>query len=175
MIVYHGSKQKFDQFDYKYMGLNGTSEGFGFYFTDSKQIAEGYAYEGYLYTVDFVGKKPLSYTSKTITKEQLTRYLKRLDETGQYLANYGETEYEGFNKVLNDAVNNVYHYSDDDVEMICGICNAYGCKEEPLRELYNMFGYDSIEVQAEWGIVPHKIYIATVHEAIQIINVEKES
>lgn len=170
MIVYHGSKNKFEKFDYEYMGWNATSEGFGFYFTDSKQIAEGYA-SGFLYTVEFTGKKSLSSDKKTITKAQLRKFLTRLDETGQYLSNYGDTEYEGFNKVLSEAVNSTYN-SDDDVEMICGICNAYGNKEEVLQELYKMFGFDSIVLQAAWGTVPHKIYIATVHEAYNIISVD---
>lgn len=172
MIVYHGSKEKFDSFNYDKMGLNGTAEGFGFYFTDSKTIASGYAQDGYLYTVEFMGQKPLSFNSITITRAQLRRYLKRLDETGQFLANYGETAYEGFDKVMREAINSIYDFSDNDVDIIGGICTAYGNREEPLKELYKLLGYDSITVQAEWGAVPHKIYIATVHEAYNIINVE---
>lgn len=34
--VYHGSKAHFEKFDYSKMGLNGTAEGYGFYFTDKK-------------------------------------------------------------------------------------------------------------------------------------------
>lgn len=172
MIVYHGSKNKFDKFDYDKVGTHATSEGFGFYFTDSKQIAEGYGFEGFLYTVEFTGKKSLSSAKKTITKAQLRKFLKRLDEMGQFLSNYGDTEYEGFNKVLNEAVNSVYNWADDDVEMICGICNAYGGKEDPLQELYKMFGFDSVVLKADWG-KEHTIHIATVHEAYRIIQVEE--
>lgn len=155
------------------MGLNGTSEGFGFYFTDSKHIASGYAFEGFLYTIEFLGKKSLSSTKKTITKQQLRKLFARLDEMDNFLANYGEVDFDGYNKVMNEAVNSTYEWADDDVEMICGICNAYGGKEEPLQELYKLFGYDCIEVQSEWGSEPHKIYIATVHESYKILSVEK--
>lgn len=171
-VVYHGSKAKFDTFDYQTIGLNATSEGFGFYFTDSKQIAKGYGGEGYLYTVDFTGKKSLSSTTKTLTKAQLGKFLTRLDKTGQYLANFGDTAYEGLDKVLRKAVNSAYDINENDVEMIADICNVYGSKGEPLQELYALFGYDCIIVNAQWGKGPHTIYVALVHEAYTIIKVE---
>jgi len=171
-IVYHGSKALFQRFDYSKMGQNGTSEGFGFYFTNNRNIAEGYAQNGYLYTVEFNGKKSLSSTKKTITKNQLKKLLIELDKRGQYLSNYGDTEFEGFEKVLSEAILNVWEYSNNDVDMICDICTAYGSREEVLTTLYQMFGYDSIQVPAEWG--QQDLYIALVNDIITIKEVTKQ-
>ena len=42
-VVYHGSPEDFTRFSLDYLGANGTAEGYGFYFTDQKSIAEGYS------------------------------------------------------------------------------------------------------------------------------------
>lgn len=175
--VYHGSKALFNKFDYSKMGLNGTAEGFGFYFTSKRSIAEGYAHNGYLYTVNFNGKKSLSSTKKTITKAQLKKFIIRLDELGQYLSNYGDTSYEGYNNVLQTTLDSEWSYSDNDVDLICAISNAYGNRETVLTELYKMFGYDHIKVTAEWGNsedIENGLYIALVNDAFDIVNVDKQ-
>jgi len=177
MKVYHGSKSNFDQFNHDYIGANGTSEGIGFYFTDSKRIAEGYAEKGYLYTVEFNGKKSLSSTSKTITKSQLKKFLKILNTKRDYLSNYGDIEYEGLQKVLNEAVENEYNINDNDVDLICGICHGLGNSETCLTTLYNVLGYDSIVLDAIWGLtkdgMTQRLYIALVNEAFNIVEVKK--
>lgn len=54
LVVYHGSKSIFTVFDTGRIGLNGSQEGQGIYFTDNKDFAEGYSdgkgqlLEGYL-------------------------------------------------------------------------------------------------------------------------------
>ena len=61
MLVYHGSKELFTEFSYSRIGTNGTTEGQGFYFTDNLQVAKSYSEkDGYVYEVDFVGKKSLN-------------------------------------------------------------------------------------------------------------------
>ena len=177
MKVYHGSKANFDHFSYDYIRTNGTSEGIGFYFTDSKQIARGYAENGYLYTVYFQGKKPLSHNKKVITKTQLKKFLKALDQRHEHLSNYGDIEWEGYQKVLNKAVELEYNSSTNDVDMIAGISNACGSPETCMYTLYEVLGYDSIILDAEWGLdeenVPQKLYIALVNDAITILEVEQ--
>jgi hypothetical protein len=42
-VRYHGSPNAFQEFSYEFMGRNGTAEGYGFYFTSDREIAEGYA------------------------------------------------------------------------------------------------------------------------------------
>lgn len=172
MLVYHGSKEKFDTFDMSQIGLNGTSEGKGLYFTDTKSIAEGYGHKGYLYTVEFSGKKPLSETKVTISKSNLRKFLKVLDKETDYLSNWGDVSYSGFENVLNDAVESELGGSDNDVDLIAGICNASGSIEQTLEILYNVLGYDSIISGAEWG-GNQKIHIALVNDIIQIKQVTK--
>ncbi|WCK57436.1 hypothetical protein PP175_25555 (plasmid) [Aneurinibacillus sp. Ricciae_BoGa-3] len=170
MIVFHGSKEFFDTFDYSKIGLNGTSEGKGFYFTDSMSIASGYGENGYLYTVEFNGKKSLSSEKKTITRQQLKKYLLALDKETEYLSNWGDKDYEGLEKVLNEAVRGEYEQSDNDVDMISGIANTCGDMETSLSLVYQMLGYDSIIVDAEWGN-GQRIYIALTNDIIEMVDV----
>lgn len=172
MIVFHGSQQLFDTFDYGKIGLNGTSEGKGFYFTDSINIASRYGQNGYLYTVEFNGKKSLSSDKKTITRQQLKKYLLALDEKTEYLSNWGDKDYEGLEKVLNEAVRGEYEQSDNDVDLISGISNACGDMESSLSLVYELLGYDSIMLDAEWGN-GQRIYIALTNDIINIVNVKE--
>lgn len=169
-IAYHGSPNLFDEFSYRYIRTNGTQEGVGFYFTDKKHIAEGYAKDGYLYTVAFTGKKALSHTSLTITKNQLTIFLNALHGKTDYLSNWGEVTYEG-SDVLKRAVDGEYDTSDNDVDLIAGIVNASGDVYATLYLLEKMFGYDCILPDAEWG-GDQKIYVALTVNAFDIIHKE---
>ncbi|MEH7210110.1 hypothetical protein V7094_28545 [Priestia megaterium] len=173
MLTYHGSKELFETFDYSKIGLNGTSEGKGFYFTDNKNIALGYGEEGYLYTVEFHGKKSLHSDKKTITRQQLKKYLKALDEETEYLSNWGDKYYEGLEKVLNEAVCGEFENSDNDVDLISGIANGCGDMETSLMLLHKMLGYDSIVEDAEWG--NQRLYIALTNEVIEVVDVKKNN
>lgn len=170
-LIYHGSPRQFSQFDYRMIGERGTSEGFGFYFTDSVDIAKQYAYQGYLYTAEFLGKKSLSTTRKTITVSALSRFLTQLHKMGSYLDNYGDSSYEGFHNVLRRAVNSIREYSDNDVDLIGSIINSYGGAEPVLRTLYQMFGYDYVKTKAEWTGNAY-IYVLLVPEAFRVISVQ---
>lgn len=173
MIVYHGSKNLFSTFDYGRIGTNGTNEGKGFYFTDNVKVANGYADSGFLYSVEFSGKKSLSSDNKTITKSQLRKYLAKLNKTTDYLSNWGDVNYSGITKILNEAVDGEYEGNDNDVDLICGICNASGNTETSLTLLYNMLGYDSIVLDADWGF--QKLYIALTNDIIKIKKMDNLS
>lgn len=181
ITVYHGSPSLFDKFDHSKIGSShATSEGYGFYFTDIKQIAHAYASDtktGYLYTVNLDIKKSLSPEKLTITRSQLKRFIEALHKHDNlyFLSNYGDIDHEGYNKVLNEAVNNNYDYNDNDVDLIASICNVYGSKE-PLQVLYNTLGYDHIKMVAEWNHnldTDNTLYIALVNDIIEIEKVEK--
>ena len=49
LVVYHGSPNVFNEFSYKFIRQNGTSEGIGHYFTTNKEIADGYGSNGKVY------------------------------------------------------------------------------------------------------------------------------
>lgn len=173
MMVYHGSDEKFDRFDYSKIGKNGTSEGKGFYFTDNKNIAKGYGENGYLYLVEFKGNKSLSIEEKTISIPQLKEFLIELNKLTDYLSNWGDIEYSGLDNVLNEAIKGEYYYADNDVDLITGICTASGDMEVSLNLLHRLYGYDSIIIEeAEWG-ENQKIYIALIRDIIEIKDVIK--
>lgn len=172
MHVYHGSPAKFEVFDYTKVGTQGTTEGKGFYFTDTKRIAEGYGANGYLYTVEWLGKKSLSSDTFTITPEQFRKYLIELDKKTDYLSNYGEVDFEGLERVLSYAMAGDYESSENDVDLISGVINASGDIGTTVTLLHEMFGYDSIITGAEWG-GEQTIYIALIHEAFRIVDVTK--
>lgn len=171
MLVYHGSKHLFETFDYKKIGTNATLEGKGFYFTDDIPTAMGYAQEGFLYTVEFTGKKLLSSNKKTITPRDLRQYLVALDEATDYLANWGDVTSDGINNVLNEAVRGELDGSENDVDVISGIANTSGDMETSLTLLHKVLGYDSIvhTIGAGQG---EKIYIALTTDIITIVNVK---
>lgn len=152
--VYHGSPKDFKEFSYKYLGNTGTSEGYGFYFTTDKSIAERYTEKtGKLFTAYIDIKKPLNPTKKTITKQQLAKFIKALDPDGEgYLSNWGDVYSEGYNAVLRTAIENEYTYNNSDVDIISGIINADGKSPEIVYPiLKKTLGYDGIISQPEWA------------------------
>jgi hypothetical protein len=172
MKIYHGSKHKFDLFDGSKIGTNGTLEGKGFYFTDKKHIAEGYAKDGYLYTAEFKGKKQLSGNELTIKKEDLKKFLTELDKEMEYLSNWGEVAYTGMETLLEEAIDGETSGVDNDIDLISSICNASGSTGRALEILYEKFGYDSIITKGDWG-GDQTIYIALVNEAVELVEIKK--
>ncbi len=188
-VVYHGSPSDFNTFSLKYLGTNGTAEGYGFYFTDSKRIAEGYSKGregqqngdvGKLFEVYLDIKKPLSDTDVTIPRAQFRKFLielnKQVDADGEpldILSNYGDVSWEGLNSVLNTALETEYNFSSNDVDMICSVINMCGDKETVFNVLRKVTGHDGIIVkEASWG-GDQTIYIAFHPE--QIKNVDNQN
>ena len=170
MLVYHGTENSFTVFDYSRIGQHGSSEGKGFYFTDSKQIALSYANNGYVLTVKFRGNKLLHYTDKVITIPEWKRYLRKLHKVTDCLNNYDDVHRYGVERVLSKAIETEYKYSTNDVDMVCSICNGCGDTENGLKMLYEVLGYDSVQVEADWG--RQRLYIALTNDIIEIVNVE---
>lgn len=181
-VVYHGSPADFNEFSLKYLGTNGTQEGYGFYFTDSKRIAEGYSKgegnsNGRLFETYLDIKKPLSDTEVTMSRAQFRKLLielnNQVDADGEnldILSNYGDVEWEGFNKVLNYAIELEYDGNDNDVDIIHSLINSSGNMETVFNVLREVTGYDGIIVkEAEWG-GDQTIYIAFHPEQIKNID-----
>ena len=169
LTVYHGSPNEFEQFSYDRIGSNGTTEGKGFYFTDYQEIADGYGVNGKRYDVHLSIQKPLSFEKLTIKKTELKKFLKAFDPDGQgFLANYGDADYDGYSKVLEDAVNNELKSSDNDVDLMHSIMNGSGLSAPDFyAALKKSLGYDGIIVnEPDWG-GKHKIYLAFSPEQIK--------
>jgi len=153
-LAYHGSPKDFQEFSYEFLGTNGTAEGYGFYFTSDKRIAEGYANGGVLKEVYLDINKPLSYTTSTISPEALANFFRVLDPDGQgYLSNWGESDYEGYENVIRTAVEGELSGSDNDVDLISGIITGWGGNPESIYPILKQtLGYDGIIVNnPSWG------------------------
>ena len=127
--VYHGSSAVFNVFSADFMSQHGSSEGQGFYFTDYKDMAEGYQkkggqlLEGYLNITN-----PLSDSEVTLSAPEVKRLLKALDPTGDdVILNYdsqggmGYPSKAWYNRALADTVNMIMSTSESDSEILAEI------------------------------------------------------
>lgn len=186
-VVYHGSPEDFTQFSLDYLGANGTAEGYGFYFTDQKSIAEGYSQgregqrnpenTGSLFEVYLDIKKPLSDERVTMSRAEFKKFIremdKQVDEDGEpleFLANYGDVSFEGLNAVVNTVMETEYDGSSSDVNMIHSIINGSGSMETVFKVLRETTGYDGIIVEnPTWG-GEQTIYITFHPEQIKNVT-----
>ena len=169
LAVWHGSPSDFNEFSLRYLGTNGTAEGYGFYFTDRRAVAESYARgteaqrhqgaNGRLFEVFLNIAKPLSNERVTMTREEFRRFLRELsrqtDADGnplELLSNYGDAAYEGENAVMREAERLEYDGNDNDVDIVHSIINAVGDKETVFRVLRSTTGFDGIVADnPKWG------------------------
>jgi|LSQX01.1.fsa_nt_gb hypothetical protein len=147
-VVYHGTKADFNTFLHEHISdSTGSMDfGYGFYFTDSEEVASGYGTTKSVY-LDI--KKPLSYDTKTITKPDLSKLLKTLDADGEMgiLSNFDDVSYIGYAKLLSKATNMLYDNNTNDVDIISEMINIHGgyrASKEFYNILKNTLGYDGI-------------------------------
>jgi hypothetical protein len=113
--AYHGTKANFNAFNLN--KIQNTAEGVGFYFADDPSVASGY---GKVKSLFLSMKKPLAHDGKAFNKSTLSKILTDIakeefkanrdemeDIADGFLSNYGDIRHEGFNKVLNEAVNSL--------------------------------------------------------------------
>ena len=170
-LVYHGSPEEFKEFDYKRIGTNGTTEGFGFYFTDTKRIAYNYGEKGCVMAAYLHGKA-LHGNEVTMSRDEYKKLVTYLDEENDYLSNYGEKDFEGYQTVFNRAMMD-YEQCDSDSELIGSLINANGSAEMVLFAVYQLLGYAYlVEHETSWGN-GQKVYTAFANEVIEIVETEK--
>lgn len=171
MKIYHGSKNHFKEFDYKLIRTNATTEGVGFYCTDNFSIAKHYSFEGYIMEYNYIGKKRLDSTKVSLTRNELKKYMIALNEKCEFISNFGDIEWEGFNKVFNNAIESILEFAEDDIDIVSELCTICGEFELPLEVLYNTLGYDSAIIDADWG--NQKIYLILNNNALQYLSTIK--
>lgn len=178
-VVYHGSPNLFSVFSYDFIGTQGTAEGKGFYFTDNRNVAEGYSTKrgqnGKLYECYLSIKQPLKPGEFKISKKQYREIIDRYNkwEAGQedgmmyLLSNYGDYEYSGYLNTLSEAVNLEYNGSSDDIEVLSGFINAGAHPEQLYRFVKEVSGFDGIITEWHSQETPTNIYIPFLPEQIK--------
>ena len=178
-VVYHGSGAQFTKFSYDFMSTHGSSEGQGFYFTDKKEMAQGYErgggqlLEGYL---DI--RKPLSDSKVTMKRTELTKLLKAVDPTGDdVILNYdpqggmGYPSKAWYNRALSATVEMMWDGNESDSEIMAEIANSGADTETLLRKAREMFGYDGYIVEGKYDDAA--VYVAFTSEQFKNVDNRK--
>src|SRR3990167_5158458 len=172
-LVYHGSPNQFETFDIKFMGKQGRTEGSGFYFTDRKDIAQGYAREegGKLFEVYLDIKKPMSLEQRKITTKQLNDVLEEvLKKDREALGNYGgdinSIGKENTKKIARD----ILETNETDVDLISDMINSGILPPQEINDIFRkVSGYDGIITKwpANPGEKPVNLFIALSPDQIK--------
>lgn len=155
--VYHGSSKIFTKFDHSFIGEHGSMEGQGFYFTDKKEVAEGYQRKGGQLLEGYLNiTKPLSDSEVTLQKAEVRKLLKEIDPTGDDIViNYdslgglGYPSKTWYERALNDTVNSLFKYSETDSEILADISNSGGQRDVILK-VRDILGYDGYIVKNKY-------------------------
>lgn len=156
--VYHGSPAMFTEFSYQFMSRNGSSEGQGIYFTQNKDMAEGYTKKGGQLLEGYLSiKKPLSDSEITLTPTEVKRLIQAVDPTGDdVLVNYDSAGGMGYpsktwyNRALADTVSSCMEYCNSDSEILANIANSGAGAETVLLTAKRVLGYDGYIVDGKY-------------------------
>ena len=156
--VYHGSPAMFTEFSYQFMSRNGSSEGQGIYFTQNKDMAEGYTKKGGQLLEGYLSiKKPLSDSEITLTPTEVKRLIQAVDPTGDdVLINYdsmggmGYPSKTWYNRALADTVSSCMEYCNSDSEILANIANSGAGAETVLLTAKRVLGYDGYIVDGKY-------------------------
>ena len=108
-VFYHGSPKRFSRFDARFLSdKDGIFEhGYGFYFSNDKNVARGYAGRGgYIYTCKLHISRPASLT-KSAKPRDIKKLIIKAPHYKEVLENFGENPDEA----LQMAVTNIVEYS----------------------------------------------------------------
>ncbi len=175
-VVYHGSGAEFTEFSYAFMSTHGSMEGQGFYFTDSKTMAEGYQKNGAKLMEGYLDiKKPLSDSEMTLSRAEVTKLMKAIDPTGDdVVINYdpmggmGYPSKTWYNRALAATVDNLMQYCDTDSEILADIANSGAGTETVVRKAREVLGYDGYIVKGKYD--RGDVYVA--FESNQFKNID---
>ena len=176
MVVYHGSPSKFNVFDAERIGTRASAEGYGFYFTDSREKAEGYhKKDGNLMKGYLDIQKPLSLDEVTIKRSEVKKLLENIDPTGDdVLSNYdasgvGYPSRAWYNNAMRDALDMIME-NENDADIIAEIANNYGSMDV-VSEVRKVLGYDGYMAPDKYE--NGKVYVA--FESNQFKNIDNEN
>lgn len=182
LVCYHGSEAVFDEFDYKHLGTHGRSEGVGFYFTDAKEVADGY---GKTLQVYLVMKKPLSFKTKVFSPSVIMKILDIISKEESkidgveiadgFLSNYGDIRSDGLNRVLRYATE-ILSSNNTANDLISDLVSSGVSPQIVVNAVCKVTGNDGViasgfgdEGQYRNG-KPFKIFVATIPSQIKSID-----
>lgn len=165
--VYHGSNTDIMKFEREYLhtAASVSQYGAGHYFATSSSTASGYAdtrQEGaVVYPVYLSIKKPLpaNYVKK-LTRIQIKNIMSLSPGLKDSLWNFGDIDYEGYNKVFNDAIDAHFHSQDGPLlRSLHMLSNDIfdGYDHEFLSAITKVLKYDGIVADFDNG---GKFYVA---------------
>ena len=113
-IFYHGTSSDIQQFHPDFLGHGNDQFGSGFYFADSPHIANQYTSGSFavkhsdspnVLPVYLSIKNPINTSDETsLKKDHIKSLIKSAPDHKDALSNFGDVDYEGYDKVLNVAV-----------------------------------------------------------------------
>ena len=164
LVVYHGSPSKFTMFDHRKLNTHGNAHGRGFYFTETKGLAESYSKDGGQLLEGYLDiKNPMSEERVTIKRSALVRLIKEsckeqakslvaddgyssiteaLPDT--WVSNYVMTYGMSMDDVYREVADIIYDSADNDVDIIAEMTNAGAGNEATLRLTRKILGYDGV-------------------------------
>ena len=146
--LYHGSTEKFEQFSLDHLGKNGRAQGLGVYLTPNIDIAAMYTgvsefedRKGYLYTVFTALENSLSLNEITLSREELSDIVDELHEQSNFLDNYGDVHYSGYDQVHDEALELLLNSNNSDVDLLNDLAQTVGSNELVAEVFYKVGGY----------------------------------
>lgn len=189
IIAYHGTPAKACDsfvFDYKRIAKHSCSDGYGFYFTDSKEYAHYYSLAGgSIIKATLEIKKPLPLERKNFTKTMLFKIMKVLvtKEIKKYgldswrdsfLSNIVDTyETSSLQASILKAI--PFIIEGTAVDCVCEFCNILQDKELVLETIREVTGYDSILTVHQDRTLEqsYNVFIVFTVSQIQIIEMQE--
>lgn len=178
-IWYHGSSEAFEKFDPKFIGGGIDQYGVGFYFTELKEVAEGYAGLGYLYSVKLNEENVMIVDKESrciqnapsITKKHIRELLESSHNFKEVIWDFGDigSHEENLDEVLQYAVD-TYYSLQEPLNLFNSIANDFfrGDEGQFALKVKELMGTQGIEVR---GDGPGSIFVAFDANDIEIIGV----
>lgn len=175
LVVYHGTDQEFTVFDYSRIGSRGRSEGAGFYFTNSHDVASGYGSPMQVYLSI---QKPLAYDAGPFSKAVLEKILRRAAEleakstvselADGFLSNFGDIRSEGLEAVVRSAA--ILIAADATaLDQLSGMVGSGVSPKHVNEALRDVTGFDGVVANgfSNEGSGDNRIFVALFPEQIK--------
>lgn len=175
LVLFHGSKTRFNAFDHD--RIDSINEGVGFYFTDNRQVANGY---GEALEVCLSLQNPMSYDRPKFSQAVMRKVIQRMaelqaEDTGEdiadgLLSNFGDVRDEGITRVVAAAAR-MADKDDEANDQICSFFHAGVGPQYILKAFHEVTGHDGIMANgfSNCGEGENRIYVAWFSEQIKSV------